>query len=668
MDEEIKKLGEIVESTYKKEPTGTEILYIEEIFNKLFQTLLNKQEMMTNEQFEEIMCLEYEYELYYNYHFMYEWQPMFVDMILEDLNNKLCQLQSHYRVNRLVNKIFQVGLVAVEEQAEILNGNNCAQVAWIWEEYAEQYVKMEEYEKAFEYYWKAIDRYILTIENGEDDEISVIFYDGNYVLYVSDLIYRMYQRSVYRGNLRDNCIKEISKREEKLKDYEYSYLHLAYAQYEKAMVSTESEKLLLSALETISNIRNNDADEMCLIIQCNILFQLKKFTSVLKTCEKMEKLFPESKDLLKCKQMAFFSSLQLLLKNKGNKEAFNKWLKKTSKYYSDLHVSMLDGGKIYSPIFDFYNKYKKEFKTLPNFIELFFYLVDASNSLMKQLVFNDTSAKLGYYTSLESLYYVLNDEDDNTKCRLSLFDARHMNDPNEGKVLAEYLGREGRSSKGLNYDNTFVFLKSFTTQVESLPMWVQYGDGGEGCFVQINQKMFEEGKKLVESKKDININNLQDEENYQLYNVAYYDGKKFCTSSGKDVTIWVDEIKKIYDLFEEYRNDFEEKIQDEIENVINRILNRVQYLIKKDAYKNEEEVRIFFTRFGKEHDFKETGFRKGSVPRIYINLKIETEIKAIILGPKIRNAYDVLPYLYWKLQKNLNNDNILIKQSSIDYV
>lgn len=72
------------------------------------------------------------------------------------------------------------------------------------------------------------------------------------------------------------------------------------------MVSTESEKLLLSALETISNIRNNDADEMCLIIQCNILFQLKKFTSVLKTCEKMEKLFPESKDLLKCKQMAFF--------------------------------------------------------------------------------------------------------------------------------------------------------------------------------------------------------------------------------------------------------------------------------------------------------------------------------------------------------------------------
>ena len=56
--------------------------------------------------------------------------------------------------------------------------------------------------------------------------------------------------------------------------------------------------------------------------------------------------------------------------------------------------------------------------------------------------------------------------------------------------------------------------------------------------------------------------------------------------------------------------------------------------------KTEEEVRNFFTRFGKEHDFKETGFRKGSVPRIYINLKIETEIKAIILGPKIRNAYD----------------------------
>ena len=31
---------------------------------------------------------------------------------------------------------------------------------------------------------------------------------------------------------------------------------------------------------------------------------------------------------------------------------------------------------------------------------------------------------------------------------MPLFDARHMNDPNEGRVLAEYLGR----AKGKNYN------------------------------------------------------------------------------------------------------------------------------------------------------------------------------------------------------------------------
>ena len=62
-----------------------------------------------------------------------------------------------------------------------------------------------------------------------------------------------------------------------------------------------------------------------------------------------------------------------------------------------------------------------------------------------------------------------------------------MNEPNVGRVLAEYLGKtKGKKYKRRgelkrwNYDDTIIFLKSFTNNVDSLPMWVQYGDGGKG--------------------------------------------------------------------------------------------------------------------------------------------------------------------------------------------
>lgn len=66
---------------------------------------------------------------------------------------------------------------------------------------------------------------------------------------------------------------------------------------------------------------------------------------------------------------------------------------------------------------------------------------------------------------------------------------------------------------------------------------------------------------------------------------------------------------------------------------------------------NEEEVRIFFLRSGDENDIKQTAIQQGEMPRIYLNLKVSTEIKEIILGPKIGNGYNKVPYIYWKLQK-----------------
>ena len=111
-----------------------------------------------------------------------------------------------------------------------------------------------------------------------------------------------------------------------------------------------------------------------------------------------------------------------------------------------------------------------------------------------------------------------------------------------------------------------------------------------------------------------------------------------------------------------------EEIKDDVEEVVNCILNRVQYLIKKDDYKNEEEVRVFFIRNGNEKDIKESKCIEGGVPRIYLQLKVSTIIKEIILGPKIGNGYDKVPYIYWKLQKISEQQPVSVSQSAIEYV
>ena len=97
-------------------------------------------------------------------------------------------------------------------------------------------------------------------------------------------------------------------------------------------------------------------------------------------------------------------------------------------------------------------------------------------------------------------------------------------------------------------------------------------------------------------------------------------------------------------------------------------MKRIQYLIKKDDYMSEEEVRIFFLRKGDEDDIQNTEIQEGGMPRIYLRLKVATEIKEIILGPKVGNGYDKVPYIYWKLQKNSGQTDIKITQSSIEYV
>lgn len=678
MKNEIQKLSKIVDWMYENSPEGVEILYVEEAFDRLYRCIENL-EMSEEEEFE-FRCLEYEYELNYFYKFIHPESQMaeVINYILGSLNGILFQANLHQRIKKLTERIFIVGIKAAEEQAlELMNLKIIPnQLAWLWEAYAEEYVKRGKFRKAFQYYWYAMDIYLFVTENEDEDEQKRIFYDGSSFLYISDIIYRIYNKATKQCHCWEECIKEFLKRWEKLKAYNYSYLYLAGAQYERALELEKPEKMLKMSLNTLRQLSPDDCSDMGYTIECNILYYLKEYQEVLKIYKKAKDKYGEAIVAGQCWRAALFAALEIMRESSGNIEKLEEVLNEAVDCYLKVPTSMLDSAKRYIPIFDFYLKYKEKQYIQIALIELFFDLVEVSSELMEKLCFDDESVDLGYYTSLSSLYYLLNDDMEEVKYRIALFDARHMNDPNEGKVLDEYLGKANGEKynkrrgqlKRWKYDNTIIFLKSFTTKVDSLPMWVQYTDEGKGCFIRISQEMFKKGQKLVESREDMEINNLRNEESYCLYNVAYFDGQKFCTSNGKDVTTYINAMQKIYLQILKVIDNCTEEIKDDVEEVVNCILNRVQYLIKKDDYKNEEEVRVFFIRNGNEKDIKESKCIEGGVPRIYLQLKVSTIIKEIILGPKIGNGYDKVPYIYWKLQKISEQQPVSVSQSAIEYV
>jgi Flp pilus assembly protein TadD len=86
------------------------------------------------------------------------------------------------------------------------------------------------------------------------------------------------------------------------------------------------------------------------------------------------------------------------------------------------------------------------------------------------------------------------DGENNVKLRLN--SASYMNDPSEGVVLIDFLKQQFANGTSDFIDRIFkyfgddsyegnfngnVYLFSFTSAIDTLPMWTQYGERGEGC-------------------------------------------------------------------------------------------------------------------------------------------------------------------------------------------
>lgn len=679
----INRMSEIVKHMYECDVTGVEVLKYEEAFDQWFQLVNEKdsEKLLSLSERQEFICLEYEYELLQCY--KYSSDSVMREQCLKYFIEIVNQVFQHQRMDVLVNKIFMVPEIAVKDHINILKEygkKNTPQISWIWEAFGKEFLNRKNYILSNECYWAALDGYIKIADSMDRALIFFTFYDGQSELYISDLIYRIYDTTAAFG-LWNEAEKNFTERQNKLSKYQYFNFHYAAILYNCSYREEEREEQVIKlnkALAFLDRIDDDDKIEEIFEIKCASLYDLERYEEVINCCKKAVDKYSNISELGRTRSFAFRADITLLNKYSLENQPLkaNIVLADGASHLEHIPLSAMDSAKMYIPIFQFYEKIKLSVENISEVCILLMDLLRQTNYLKKVLVFYDNGKQLGYYTTLSSLFYLLSDEKGDVRYRLSIFDARHMNDPNEGQVLEQYFNSritqkiklDSYHQKRQSFRKTFVFLKSFTTKMDSLPMWVQYANDGRGCLITINPDMFSVGDKMVKSKKFSFLNDLFTEDDYHLYNVAYFNGIDFITSEGKVVTTEVDEIRSIYEkIIFWYEQERKDDIEVELFQAIDNILSRAKYLIKRDDYNNEDEIRVMFFRTGNEGDIEQTGIEREALPKVYIHSTVETQIKEIVLGPKIRNGYDIVPYIYKQLEK-MYQEKIQITQSGIEYV
>lgn len=291
-----------------------------------------------------------------------------------------------------------------------------------------------------------------------------------------------------------------------------------------------------------------------------------------------------------------------------------------------------------------------------NLLKLLFYAMEIKNEVK---IYDVARYNFLYYTKIQNLKLLLEDEA-NEKCkyRLPMFHIYHMNDPQEGKIFEEFLKNKKVPEQRKKYYENYVFLKSFFCYEktdnqswikEFLPMWVQYANDAEGCCVILNSRTFK---------------------NCDLQKIIYLNDEGKCDN--EQINLFLDEFKRTYHELHDICNNINCKQNKEyiikIKSLMSYIVSQISYLFKHEAYKHENEVRILVSRMKDELD--DVRIISGDVPETYIYNEVQTYIDEVILGPKIKNPEDYVPFIHKqgnKMWKDENNKQIRVTQSTIQY-
>lgn len=251
--------------------------------------------------------------------------------------------------------------------------------------------------------------------------------------------------------------------------------------------------------------------------------------------------------------------------------------------------------------------------------------------------------KLGHYTSLETLQILINDKESST---LRLTNARQMNDPMEGKILIDSILKHKIS--GQTWEPSFWYISSATTEMDSLPMWKQYGEDATGAMLVYDSEY---------------LKSIQENKYVQIYKVAYLYIKDNMIKVVKTKDITIQDKKKLENLLKELK-DIVNKEEDKNDTKLNiPLLSNLGFLFKKSDYSYENEYRIIVNmEQNKEYKITSSFNKKYGFPFLYIHLEgYPLKYSRVILGPKSIDLDFVAPFI------NNCDGSIKIDKSNISY-
>ena len=351
-----------------------------------------------------------------------------------------------------------------------------------------------------------------------------------------------------------------------------------------------------------------------------------------------------------------------------------------------------------------------------NVKEILFY----QHLLLKSLSFNiNDNIEISHYTSLKLLLLLLSDtkeyknKEDEGKIRI--VNISNANDPKEGKILESIFNKNGLDIKiSDNEENLITLQTSYTRNKDSLTMFRLYGKNenkeATGICLVIDKEYFNDkyfSTPVQESSILTNDKNSNENEEEQIDNlkrnlfwILYYNEKEnkliFSSEDSKYKNIIIDLknmknlknkdrfkknkitlknkkeiIEYIFSNIYYYAKELDKKIKDKnLKNeIFSNLFENIKYLIKDEAFFEEQELRILITTNYEGREIKIDNYNK----RLYINyMKLFDEndnyINEIILGSKVENAESIVEYIKKVLSNKyskeiINNKDIKVSIS-----
>lgn len=287
--------------------------------------------------------------------------------------------------------------------------------------------------------------------------------------------------------------------------------------------------------------------------------------------------------------------------------------------------------------YEIFNQNFQEFQRLVNLIK-------------QKLIFEtNEETEICHYSRLKTLKYIIR-EKNQPQPRLRISNIAYLNDPSEGRVLLQLLNKYLKSkvinnlfadeysedSKLAEVPFSKVFIGSFSTAKNKLPMWTLYGDDSKGCCLVFDDYFFDKKNELIEIKPEGEEKNIPSQE-ITLYRVDYIDIDDFDES---DLFIeYIKRIANILDRLDEIISKYEF-----VRKWVMTLLDEIRFLFKDCDYDYENEVRVIIHAENSEIQVDD-GENELGIPKLYVDLQRKLNYKEIILGSKIDKPNVVAPFL-----------------------